>query len=194
MPPAIAEVLERYAELASKVDRFFAHVAAGHGDAMQCAAGCAECCHTRFSITLVEARVLARGLAAMPAAARARLADRAVHGSPGRCAALGDDERCEIYALRPLVCRSHGVPVRRREAAGDDPVPDRVRLPIIDVCHLNFTGDRLGAVEPIAILDQLTLSTVLAGLETALAAAEQRAPGRRVELAEILADPAQTSG
>lgn len=47
--------MSRHAELVAKVDAFFARVEARHGSDMQCRTGCSDCCHTRLSITGVEA-------------------------------------------------------------------------------------------------------------------------------------------
>jgi len=100
--------------------------------------------------------------------------------APGaeRCAALDRDGRCKIYDARPLVCRSHGVPIRLRQGG----------LPVVQACHRNFTQT---TPDPDCVLDQTTLSATLYAVAAAAAAAAGRAPqpqARRVELARLLAD------
>lgn len=80
-------------------------------------------------------------------AARRRSVDRSEHGifvAPGparRCAFLGRDGECTIYEERPLICRTHGLPLayrvyeydrHGREVRPDDPTYTDLW------CDLNF--------------------------------------------------------
>jgi Fe-S-cluster containining protein len=145
--------LDRYRELTDKVDAFFARVAARHAADLRCAPGCAMCCHDRLTVTTVEADAIRAHVAAMPADARAALRATA-ETSTDACAALDAGGRCQIYAARPLVCRSHGVPIRTRARS----------LPVITSCSLNFTARGPAAADPDCVLDQETLSTILLAL------------------------------
>jgi Fe-S-cluster containining protein len=173
--------------LTRKVDAFFARVADRHGTDMQCATGCSDCCHVRLSITAVEAAAIRDHVAGWSAQERRNLAEFGVvePGSPSadRCAALDPAGRCKIYDARPLVCRSHGVPIRLRHGA----------LPVVQACHRNFrhtTPDRD------CVLDQTTLSAMLLAVDVAEspgsggagAAGPPGEPGPRVELARLLAE------
>ena len=183
--------MSRLGELTCKVDAFFARVAERHGADMQCQTGCADCCHVRLTITGVEASAIRAHVAAWPVPRRRQLA---VVGPDDRCAALGPDDRCKIYDARPLVCRSHGVPIRLRRGA----------LPVVEACHRNF---RRTTPDADCVLDQATLSATLfaidrRGLPPAVSApggargsidAAERDPERdpatgRVELAGLLAE------
>jgi Fe-S-cluster containining protein len=144
---------ERYRALTAKIDGFFARVAARHPADLQCGTGCADCCHTRLTVTAVEATAITDHVATLPAPARAELAalaSRPVDPGRVRCAALGDDDRCRIYAARPVVCRSHGVPIRLGKRAED-----------VTACHRNFTARGPAAADPDCILDQATLSALV---------------------------------
>lgn len=85
-----------------------------------CSAGCSSCCHAWLTVSRVEAEELALALAALPTdereVVRARgvgeLAREAAGEAPARCALLGDDGRCGVYAARPLVCRTQGHALR----------------------------------------------------------------------------------
>ena len=145
---------DRYHLLTAKVDGFVARVAARHGDQMQCGSGCADCCHTRLTVTAVEAAAIEDHVAAMAPAARAELVELAARpvadaGDPARirCAALGDDDRCRIYAARPIVCRSHGAPIKLGAS--------------VTACHRNFTARGPAAADPDCVLDQTTLSALV---------------------------------
>lgn len=163
--------MSRLAELARKVDAFFARVAERHGGDMQCATGCSDCCHVRLTITEVEAAAIRAHVAAWPADRRRALA---ITGPAEHCAALDSSGKCKIYDARPLVCRSHGVPIRLRRGS----------LPVVQACHHNFVHT---APDPDCVLDQATLSATLYAIDAAAAGAPGRPPAR-IDLAGLLAD------
>ncbi len=162
-------MLARYRELCAKVDAFFARAFARHAADMRCRAGCFACCLTEPSVTAVEAAFVRETI---PAEKRARLAARPRR--PGRCVALEDDGRCAIYAARPIVCRSHGLAIRMG--------------PDVRSCHLNFTARGPAAADAGCILDQTTLSTLLAAVDAAHAAETGR-DVERVDLRDALGAP-----
>jgi len=79
------------------------------------------------------------------------------------CAALDAEGRCRIYAARPLVCRTHGVPVRVEGA--------------VSACPRNFPAGMPGGD---AVLEQATMSTLLAAVDAA------HGPSERVAIATLL--------
>lgn len=170
--------MSRLGELQAKVDAFFARVEARHGDDMQCRTGCSDCCRVRLTITSVEAAAIRAEVSGWPAARRRALAEVPPPDGapPDRCAALDERGRCRIYAARPIVCRSHGVPIRMRRGS----------LPVIEACPRNFTR-----TEPAAdcVLDQTTLSALTLSIDQLSAT---RGDGSRVELAALLAELAPT--
>ena len=166
-------MLERYRELAAKIDGFFTRVAARHGAEMQCAAGCSACCRQRLSITGVEAAAIVAWAGTRPAAERAEVAATAAAAPPDACSALDAAGRCRIYDARPLVCRSHGVPVRMKSPRG---------LPVVESCALNFRTAGPAAADADCVLDQELVSTMLGLIDRAHDPA-----AARVDLAELLA-------
>ena len=171
--------MNRLGELTRKVDAFFDRVTARHGTDMQCATGCSDCCHVRLTVTGVEAGAIRALVSGWP---DDRRRDLAATGPTDRCAALDPAGRCKIYDARPLVCRSHGVPIRLRQGG----------LPVVQACHRNFTRT---PPDPDCILDQATLSATLLAVDAAAPRAAgpelpraAGAPGERVELAGLLAD------
>lgn len=159
--------MSRLGELTAKVDGFFARVEARHGDDMQCTTGCSDCCHVRLTITGVEAAAIREHVASWPQERRRALAD---HGPADHCAALGSDGRCKIYGARPIVCRSHGAPIRMR----------RDSLPVVEACFRNFIR-----VEPEAdcVLDQETLSALTLAVDR-----DAGGNGERVDLAALVGE------
>jgi uncharacterized protein len=187
----------RYRELTARVDGFVARVTARHPADLRCAPGCDGCCRTRLTIAAVEAEAIEAWAATLSAIERATIADAArasssttvrpepIREAQGersrrtdadvRCAALDDDGRCRIYPARPLVCRSHGVPVRLRSERG---------LPVITACELNFTARGPAAADTDCVLDQELVSTTLGLIDRA---AGGGAPRPRRALADVLA-------
>lgn len=157
--------MSRYPEVAAKVDAFFARVEARHGSDMQCHTGCSDCCNARLTITLAEAQAIADELATWSDEQRAALAAN-VRASTDACAALSQG-RCLIYGVRPLVCRSHGAPIRLREGS----------LPVVRACFRNFPAGPEKA-DADCILDQQMLSAI----SLALSGGDDT----RIDLAELL--------
>ncbi|UQA57611.1 YkgJ family cysteine cluster protein [Polyangium aurulentum] len=171
---------ERLGELFAKVDAFFARARARHGEAITCRAGCDDCCRRRFSVTALEADAIREVLSRLGEDQRRALARRAEGGDPGVCPALDPDGRCAVYEARPLICRTHGLPIRFPSAKGAR------ALPVLDACPKNFEGQSIGSLDPSTVLDQQTLSTVLAALDAAHADDLGKARGERVDIAALL--------
>ena len=161
--------MSRHGELTAKVDAFFTRVHTRHGSDMQCATGCSDCCHARLTITGVEAKAIERELATWPAERRRALAAHAASAPADRCAALDAAGRCQIYGARPIVCRSHGTPIRMRDSRS---------LPVIQSCFRNFTHTE---PDPDCVIDQETLSALVLAVDRA-----EGGDGSRVDLAELL--------
>jgi Fe-S-cluster containining protein len=157
--------MSRYPEVAAKVDAFFARVEARHGSDLQCHTGCSDCCNARLTITLAEAQAIADEVETWSADRREALAANA-RAQADACAALSHG-RCLIYGVRPLVCRSHGAPIRLREGS----------LPVVRACFRNFPAGPENA-DADCILDQQTLSAISLALNDG--------DDTRVDLADLL--------
>ncbi|MDI1449892.1 YkgJ family cysteine cluster protein [Polyangium sp. 6x1] len=170
---------ERLNELFLKLDAFFARGKGRHGEAITCRAGCDDCCRRRFSVTTIEAAAVEEALDRLSAEERQKVAARAADPAGTVCPALGEDGRCAVYEARPTICRTHGLPIRFTERKGGR------SLPIIDACPKNFVGQDLASVDPASVLDQTTLSTVLAALDAAHADAAGLPRGQRIEMTTL---------
>jgi Fe-S-cluster containining protein len=171
---------ERYEQLLAKIDAFGARVAERYPGEMACARGCGSCCQAGLSVTGIEAAVLREGLAQLDSRKRAALAERAVCASAS-CPVLESDGTCALYEHRPLVCRTQGLPIRLREPGSPEQLV---------ACELCFEGRDLGEIDPECVLDQATLSTILAALDRLHASVAGEAPGGRVAIAALLAEAA----
>jgi Fe-S-cluster containining protein len=117
--PSAVDLVDR---LHLAVDAMTAPIAAAHGEHLACRRGCSGCCVDDLTVFEVEAQAIVRKH-------RALLEEGTPH-PPGRCAFLDEEGACRIYAERPYVCRTQGLPLRWLE---DD---HEAR----DVCALNLVG------------------------------------------------------
>lgn len=162
---------DRYDRLVERVDALIAPLFDRYRSQLRCRRGCYFCCD-EITVLPIEIHALRRYVAengipdaavlcdppAAPAAATdpaptppdaPRAADRTSEGSfapPGqtkrRCAFLGRDGTCTVYAARPLICRTHGLPLAYRVYEYDaDGLPVHHDSPeLMDLwCDLNFT-------------------------------------------------------
>lgn len=120
-------VLAPWRQVAQKADAFFDRVGDVCASSMRCRPGCTECCQQDLNVLLAEGLALLRGLIALPPETRAALVDAAAHPAEA-CALLDASGRCSVYAWRPLICRTHGLPLRRSGPGWSS-------------CRLNFTPD-----------------------------------------------------
>lgn len=141
---------------------------------MRCGSGCHHCCHVRLSVTRVEADAIRAEVASWPAERKRALTANVAAAVAERCTALAPDGLCLIYAARPIVCRSHGAPIRLRD--------DR-SLPVVQACRENFTARGPAAAEPDCIIDQTTLSAMVLAVDR-----DAGHDGERIDLAAVLAD------
>lgn len=173
-----AVVLSRYHQLTTRIDAFFSRVASRHASDLKCASGCDLCCHQRLTITAVEAAAIRDWALTLSPDQRDSITAAARSTDLSRCSALDPSGRCRIYAARPLVCRSHGIPIRLRDSRS---------LPVITSCELNFNARGPDAADPDCILDQELISTMLGLVDReCTTAAGAGATAKRVDLADVL--------
>ncbi len=120
------------ARLHANIDRATRRLHLVHAARSQCREGCSSCCVDDLTVFEVEA-----------AQVRLHYGELLATGAPhatGACAFLDERGACRIYAERPYVCRTQGLPLRWIEEGGDGDIELR------DICPLNEPG------EPIARL------------------------------------------
>jgi len=173
---------ERFDALAAEVEREFDAIRRRNDGCLECQQGCSDCCRCRLSITRLEAAYLRRGLARLPDSVRRELAVRATAEAQEMCPALDANGACQVYESRPLICRSHGVPLRYRY-----PVP-LIQPTRIDVCDKNLTEISIDRLPGEDVMDQTSLTTELAAIDEEFCNEHGLAHGERVPIAQILAD------
>lgn len=170
------EALVRVRELHARVDESSTRIAGLLGERLRCARGCHACCVDDLSVSRVEAAAI---VDAFP-----HVLDSAPR-EPGACAMLDDDGACRVYAARPYVCRTQGLPLRWVEIEGEEALEHR------DICPLNDPPASSGEASPLEEMPADRCWTI-GRAETALAAIDRIASGGRepdrVRLRDLFAE------
>jgi Fe-S-cluster containining protein len=160
--------LARLVRLHAAVDERAAELAALHGARLQCKRGCSACCVDAITVFEVEAERIR--------AHHEQLLARGAPHAAGACAFLDAEGACRVYADRPYVCRTQGLPLRW--------IDEERGAELRDICPLNESG---------APIEQLPESSCWTLGETEARLAElQRAFGRdgeRVALRALFERP-----
>lgn len=115
---------EKVIALHREIDALVQKLEAHHVARLSCARGCSGCCVDDISVFEVEAELIRKK--------HARLLAEGEPHERGACAFLDDEGACRIYAERPYVCRTQGLPLRWIDE--DEGVERR------DICELNEAG------------------------------------------------------
>ena len=113
------DYFSNYLRLRDEVDKQCDYLGNLHSDKMVCREGCDSCC-MNFGLLAVEFYSIAEAL-------KGEKPEKGV-GDEGGCPFLVD-HRCTIYSHRPIICRSHGLPILQMGEEDWD----------LSACHLNFT-------------------------------------------------------
>jgi uncharacterized protein len=165
------ERLKNYYNLLAKVDELCRRVTAECGEHLACRAGCAGCCK-HLSLFPVEAAALATALDALPEDRAGHIRVLAGAATAAACPLL-ENGRCLLYAARPIICRTHGLPLLTGQGEEQR----------IDYCPENFKGTTSLPADAVLNLD--LLNTTLAAINAVFTATEQSGQ-ERLSIAEAL--------
>jgi len=129
------------AAVRARVDAFVTKAEQAQAPFLKCAAGCAQCCKVERAAFTVEVDAIRRWLKEHP---DVRAAARAHPRQTDRCVFLDAQDRCAVYPVRPMICRTHGPAVRLDDA--------------LAWCGLNFEG--LSAEQVIAAVPTSSVLSV----------------------------------
>lgn len=148
----MSDPLANYRSLLAKVDDLCRGIEDRLGASITCHAGCSSCCLV-ISVFPVEAVAMIEAAGKLPPEQLQQLKQHLAGWSEGdqRCPLLAGD-RCLLYEARPIICRTHGLPILLTEEGERR----------IDVCPRNCQGvDHLPGE---AVLDLERLNTLLAAV------------------------------
>jgi hypothetical protein len=166
-------LITQYRKLCQYCDDVFATMQEAFGTHIHCAKGCAACC-TLERVSPLEAYMIASFLQDSQISPIPELSDRAISPQE-QCVFLHCNE-CTIYPVRPIICRTHGIPIVYPDQQG------------IDACPLNFTDFDFATIDPQFLLDAETLTTNLMRLNLAfcILTQQQESAGDRIPLHSLI--------
>lgn len=160
----------RYLELLNKIDTKAAELEAMHRPHLRCSLACHGCCKPGLTVFPVEAEHIREYLTERPELLARTLENEKRDPHKGqRCSFLDAKGACLIYPVRPVVCRTHGLPLEIREE-------ERVYR---DVCPLNFQEMPLEDLPRGGVLNLQLINTLLTLIT-------QNSHGERFPLREAL--------
>lgn len=110
---------EHYETVRNQVDKRVSVLSKKHNKHMQCAKGCDSCC-TNFRLLPLEFEYIKSKLQAL---------ESFPDTGRNQCAFLVE-HRCTIYEFRPIICRTHGLPILNMNEEGEQWE--------LSFCELNF--------------------------------------------------------
>ena len=117
-----ASPLRNLEALRARVSAHSNKVLQSHPTQFACKKGCSGCCASERSVNDLEFAALTQAFSTLDPAQKAQLEQNDLEGA---CPLL-INEACALYEDRPLICRSHGLPIVMENR--------------LDVCPLNFEG------------------------------------------------------
>ncbi len=167
-----------YLQLLEKIDVKFKQIVRKYPRSFSCASGCFGCCKSNLSVTHVEAELIREWLASHPEVKDRILGagEKRIHGEE-YCRYLDKAGNCEIYPVRPVICRSHGAPTLIPASADQ---PDSLTA---DICPLNFQEVSLDSLESSDWIRLDTLNLILTAINNQF---DQTNSGKRTKLEDVV--------
>ena len=167
---ALQAILGNYGKLCGYCDSFFLLVQKRYAGELKCKKGCSACCELH-SVCGLEAHAVAACLA------KKRAPRTQKQKNQSRCALCVNGE-CIAYPARPVICRTHGMPL----------LLDKGKI-VASSCGLNFAGRDLAALPRAQVLDTTAVTDNLIRLNMAfcMAAGRRDLASERFTMAAVLA-------
>jgi Fe-S-cluster containining protein len=146
-------LLDNYRQLVAKIDHLCQGITADLGEQITCSAGCSGCC-SAITIFPVEAAALQEALATLPAQEAESIRQHVRQQASEEGCPLLFNQRCLLYGARPIICRTHGLPI----VYSDD--GERKS----DCCSLNLIES--GSIDGSRTIDLDILNTLLVAVNT----------------------------
>ncbi len=123
LPKHSIQYIEKYRDLREQLDRTIEHLESIHRAQIVCTRGCCDCC-MNLSVFAVEFSSIVDELS--------RTDTGLIRFDPDRSCGYLEEGLCRIYPSRPIICRTHGLPV----AFESESEPGRME---VSFCPKNFT-------------------------------------------------------
>jgi len=123
----LKEILFQYQNLLHKIEQANKRLKEYYSEHIVCKPGCSPCCEVERTVLPIEAYIAKQQLLTLSFQRIRKLRSRH-RKHDERCPMLWN-KLCAIYPARPIICRTHGLPIFYHEAD----------ITFVDYCRLNFT-------------------------------------------------------
>lgn len=141
------DIFVNYRKLLTRVDDFSSRFIRMYQEQIVCQHGCTDCCRQDLHLLPVEFHYLKQGFTRLPEAEK----NITEGSSQDTYCTLLHEGSCLLYDLRPIICRTHGLPLLITEN-------DRQWR---DCCPKNFEGQSLEHLPEKDLLHLEKLNTIL---------------------------------
>lgn len=149
----MSHLLDNYKQLIARIDALCNSIAATLGEQITCSPGCSSCC-TSITVFPVEAAAMRETLKKLPKQNAEEIRRHiSEHAEDERCPLLFHNQ-CLLYEARPIICRTHGLPITYTS--------DGQRSS--DCCPLNLTETE--SVSGSSVVDLDKLNTLLVAVNS----------------------------
>ncbi|MDD2367557.1 MAG: YkgJ family cysteine cluster protein [Desulfuromonadaceae bacterium] len=170
----MSHLLKNYQQLTTRVDSLCSVITVSLGERITCSAGCSSCC-TSITIFPVEAAAMQENLRNLPFEKAEEIRRHVLeHADNERCPLLSHN-LCLLYDARPIICRTHGLPIIYD--AGDQRKSD--------CCPLNLSESEQLSGKNVIDLDKL--NTLLVAVNSIyLSQTGKELPELRINIADAI--------
>ena len=168
-------LLENYQQLLLRVDALCQGIVKALSEHISCSKGCSACC-TSITLFPVEAAALKAAIEDLSAEEEAAIRRHVTeHADDERCPLLSH-HCCLLYQARPVICRTHGLPILYMENGERR----------VDCCPLNL--EQCDSLPGSAIIDLERLNALLVAVNALYLSHNDAAPDlpERLTIAEAL--------
>ncbi|MBC8181113.1 YkgJ family cysteine cluster protein [candidate division KSB1 bacterium] len=123
----LEEILFQYQNLLHKIELVIKKLSDYYAEHIICKPGCSSCCEVERTVLSLEAYVAEQQLLTLSTQRIKKLRNR--HRKNDDLCPMLWNKMCVIYPARPVICRTHGLPIFYHEA----------EITFVDYCRLNFT-------------------------------------------------------
>jgi Fe-S-cluster containining protein len=172
-----------YQEFLVRINELSAALQAHYARHLACRTGCSSCCHHHLSVFTLEADAIAQAVTALPNEMQQRVIEQAkqITGDESQPCPLLVDDRCAIYAARPVICRTQGLPLLLETENGELEV---------DFCPLNFTAKNATddlTEDKLVLLDKINLQLAVLNVQHCRAQdIPDEQSGERIKMSEVI--------
>lgn len=170
------KIFLNYQKLLKKVDEFSLHAVEKYGDHIFCKYGCIDCCQQNLTLLPLEFYFLREGFARLPEQIKRVIRDHAARDASAHNPCLLLNNRgCLLYRHRPIICRTHGLPLLIREEG----------IERRDCCPKNFAFYPLESLPATDLLHLERLNTILITVNRAFSSHSGINAGIRLPLTKL---------